>query len=201
MSDLSFLRILGAETTGATGATGEHAETTEAHTEEHAEHNSFYGNRDELIWGTAAFLILFVLFIWKGVPAVKKAAAARTQRIADEIAAGEANKAAAERELATLKASLGNAAVDAEAILAEARTRTETVKVDLLARVEADVEASKQRTRIEIEASRQQAFADLQAEVAAMTVTATNAVVNENLTDAVKSDLIEQFITQLGATR
>ena len=134
-------------------------------------HNSFYGNKDELIWGTASFLIILVLFIWKGVPAVKKMAAARTQRIADEIAAGEANKAGAEAELASLKASLGNAAADAEAIIAEARSRVDTVKVDLLARVEADVEASKQRTRIEIEASKQQAFADLQAEVAAMTVT------------------------------
>ena len=87
------------------------------------------------------------------------------------------------------------------AVVAEAFARVETVKVDLFARVEADVEASKQRARIEIEASKQQAFADLQAEVAAMTVTATNAVVIENLTDAVKSDLIEQYITQLGATR
>lgn len=166
-----------------------------------ASHNSFYGNKNELIWGTASFLILFVLFIWKGVPVVKKAAAARAQRISDEIADAEANKADAEAELKTLKSSLGNAAADAEAIVAEAVTRVEAVKVDLLARVEADVEASKQRARIEIEASKQQAFADLQAEVAAMTVTATNAVVNENLTDAVKSDLIEQFITQLGATR
>ena len=185
------IRILGAETTGATATT--------AAAEEH--HNSFYGNKDELIWGTASFLILLALFIWKGVPVIKKAAAARGQRISDEIAAAEANKADAEAELTTLKASLGNAAVDAAAIIAEARTRAETVKVDLLGRVEADVDASKQRARIEIEASKQQAFADLQAEVASMTVTATNAVVNENLTDAVKADLIEQFITQLGATR
>ena len=166
-----------------------------------AAHNRFYGNKDELIWGTASFLIIFAVFIWKGVPVVKKAAAARSQRISDEIANAEADKADAEAELKTLTSSLGNAAADAEAVVAEAFARVETVKVDLFARVEADVEASKQRARIEIEASKQQAFADLQAEVAAMTVTATNAVVIENLTDAVKSDLIEQFITQLGATR
>ena len=164
-------------------------------------HNSFYGDKNELIWGTASFLILFVLFLWKGVPAVKGAAAKRQQRIADEIAQGEAAKADAERELATLKASLGNASADAEAIVAEARTRAETVKADLLARAETEVTESKQRARIEIEASKQQAFADLQAEVAAMTLTATQAVVTENLTDAVKADLVEQFISQLGATR
>lgn len=164
-------------------------------------HNSFYGNKNELIWGSASFLILFVLFLWKGVPAVKKAAAARQQRIADEIAQAEAAKADAERELAALKASLGNASADAEAIVAEARTRAETVKADLMARAEVEVGEAKQRARIEIEASKSQAFADLQAEVAAMTLTATQAVVTENLTDAVKADLVEQFISQLGATR
>lgn len=164
-------------------------------------HNSFYGNKNELIWGTASFLILFVLFILKGVPVIKKAAAARQARLADEIAQAEAGKAEAERELAALQASLGNASADAEAIVTEARTRAETVKADLMTRAEAEVAESKQRARIEIEASKHQAFADLQAEVAAMTLTATQAVVTENLTDAVKADLVEQFITQLGATR
>ncbi len=168
---------------------------------ENGSHNSFYGDKNELYWGTAAFLVLFVLFIRKGLPVVKKAAKDRSQRIADEISAGEAAKAGAERDLATLQASLGNSAADAAAIVAEARTRAATVKADLMARADVDVDAAKQRARIEIEASRQQAFADLQAEVAAMTITATHAVVNENLTAAVQADLIEQFISQLGATR
>lgn len=197
MSATTVQVIFGAEAEGtATEATTE----TEAH-EGHEGHNSFYGNKDELIWGSVAFLILFVLFLWKGVPAVKKAAAARQQRITDEIAAAEAVKAEAEAELAELRASLGNAEADAAAIVADARTRAETVKADLIARAESDIAEAKQRARIEIEASKQQAFADLQAEVAAMTLTATQAVVNENLTDAVKSDLVEQFITQLGAAR
>ena len=197
MSATTVQVIFGAEAEGtATEATTE----TEAH-EGHEGHTSFYGNKDELIWGSVAFLILFVLFLWKGVPAVKKAAAARQQRITDEIAAAEAVKAEAEAELAALRASLGNAEADAAAIVADARTRAETVKADLIARAESDIAEAKQRARIEIEASKQQAFADLQAEVAAMTLTATQAVVNENLTDAVKSDLVEQFITQLGAAR
>ena len=164
-------------------------------------HNSFYGDKNELYWGTAAFLILFALFIWKGVPIVKKAAAKRTQRITDEIALGENDKADAERELATLKANLGNASVDAEAIIAEARTRADVVKADLMARAATDVDASTQRARIEIEASKHQAFADLQAEVATMTLTATHAVVQDNLTSDVQSDLIEQFIAQLAAQK
>jgi F-type H+-transporting ATPase subunit b len=96
---------------------------------------------------------------------------------------------------------LGNASVDAEAIVADARSRAETVKADLMARAAEEIEGAKLRARIEIEASKTQAFADLQAEVASMTITATQAVVSENLTGAVQNDLIEQFITQLGAPR
>ncbi len=200
MSAHSIRIILAA--TGETGASGEAGVTTATTAvEKHRSHNSFYGDKNELYWGTAAFLILLVLFIRKGVPVVKKAATDRSQRIADEISAGEAAKAGAESDLATLEASLGNSAADAEAIVAEARTRAATVKADLMARADVDVDASTQRARIEIEASRQQAFADLQAEVAAMTITATHAVVHENLTAAVQADLIEQFISQLGATR
>ncbi len=192
------IHVLFAQTqSGASGETTA-GTTTEATAKSH---NSFYGDKNELYWGTAAFLILFALFIWKGVPLVKKAAAKRIQRITDEIAVAENGRAAAERELTTLKANLGNASVDAEAIIAEAHTRADVVKADLTARAAADVDASTQRARIEIEASKHQAFADLQAEVATMTLTATHAVVQENLTSDVQSDLIEQFITQLGAQK
>jgi F-type H+-transporting ATPase subunit b len=191
MSATTLGILLAAETTTETGTTVEH----------HGSHNSFYGDKNELYWGTASFLIILAIFIWKGVPAIKKAAAGRIQRISAEISDAEAGKASAESELQTLKASLGNAATDAEAIMADARSRAHVVKADLIARSEADIEAGKLRARVEVEASKQQAFADLQAQVAAMTVTATQAVVHENLTAAVQVDLIEQFITQLGASR
>jgi F-type H+-transporting ATPase subunit b len=197
MSEFSIRVVLAADaTTAESGTAG-----TEATVEHHGSHNSFYGDKNELYWGTASFLIILALFVWKGVPLIKKAAATRIARISDEIAGAEAGKAAAETELAALKVTLGNAAADAEAIIIDARARAHVVKADLVARSEAEIDDAKQRARIEIEASKQQAFADLQAEVASMTVIATQAVVHENLTDAVQVDLIEQFISQLGATR
>ena len=134
----------------------------ETHAEEHHENNFFYGDINEVIWGSVAFLIVFALFLWKGLPAVKKA---------DEEAAGRASprrstpagrrKADEEAELARLRASLGNADEEAARILAEARERAVVVKADLKRRAETDIQESVQRARIEIEASKQQALADL----------------------------------------
>jgi hypothetical protein len=71
MSASTIRIILAAEATGETGATTATEAGTEAHAEGHSDHNSFYGDKNELYWGSAAFLILVALFVWKGVPAVK----------------------------------------------------------------------------------------------------------------------------------
>lgn len=156
---------------------------------------------NEFYWGLAAFVGIMSLLIWKVLPIAKKGMAGRSARIAAQLEQAEAQKKAADAEVATLKASLSNAGEESARIVADARRRAEQMTTDLKAKAESDVAEAKQRAHIEIEASKQQAFADLQAEVASMTFTATQAVVTENLTDAVKTDLIEQFITQLGAQR
>jgi F-type H+-transporting ATPase subunit b len=75
------------------------------------------------------------------------------------------------------------------------------VRADLIARAESEIEETKTRAGIEIEASKGQALADLRAEVVAMTITATEAVVTQSLTDEVKADLVDRYIQQVGAGR
>ena len=47
---------------------------------------------DEIIWGGAAFLILFGFMWWKGFPAVQRAMQARSDKIASDLDAAEAAK-------------------------------------------------------------------------------------------------------------
>ena len=159
------------------------------------------GDLNEVYWASSAFAVIFILFLWKGLPPIKKAMNARTERIAAEIAEGEAAAAAATQKVQALRSELGNADAAAEQIREDARHRAEQVKADLMARAEADVAESVQRARIEVEASKSQAFADLSAEVSALTLKATEAVVGANLDDAAQADLIEQYITQVGTSR
>lgn len=157
------------------------------------------GDINEVYWGTAAFLVVLALFLWKGLPVVKKAMVGRSERIAAEIAAAEEVRTSAESELTTLRQSLGNADAEAESILAEARTRAETIKADLMRRADEEVEASKVRAGIEIEAQRQQALADLRAEIASQASIATEAVVTDQLDADRQRRLIDSYIDQVGA--
>jgi F-type H+-transporting ATPase subunit b len=168
--------------------------------EEHHKNNFFYGDINEVIWGSVAFGIIFALFLWKGLPAVKKAMKKQQDTIAAKIAAAEAAKAQEEAELAQLRTSLGNADEEAARIVADARERATVVEADLKRRAEVEVQEALQRTRIEIEASKHQALADLREEIAAMTVTATEAILEETLDATVKSLLVDRYIDQVGAS-
>jgi F-type H+-transporting ATPase subunit b len=159
------------------------------------------GAINEVYWASSAFLVLVILFLWKGLAPLKKALNARTERIAAELAEAEAAATAATQKVQTLKTELGNADSAAEQIRQDALTRAAQVKADLMARAETEVAESVQRARIEVEASKSQAFADLSAEVSALTLKATEAVVDDSLDDAARADLIEQYIAQVGAGR
>jgi F-type H+-transporting ATPase subunit b len=167
--------------------------------EEHHENNFFYGDINEVIWGSVAFAIIFTVFLWKGVPAIKKIMKKQQEAIAARIEAAEATKTKEEAELSNLKASLGNADEEAARIVADARERAEIVKADLIRRAESDVAEGLQRARIEIESSKTQALADLREEIAAMTVTATEAILTDALDDTVRSLLVDRYIDQVGA--
>ncbi len=164
---------------------------------EHHENNFWYGDINEVIWGSVAFAIVLGLMIWKGLPALKAAMLGRTERIQAELAAADVAQQEAAARRAAAEAALGNPEEDAKAIVADAAARAEALKADLRLRAETDIEAGKSRARIEIEASKSQLLADLRAEVAARTAAAAEAVAAQNLDH---DSLIDQYITQVGAS-
>lgn len=158
------------------------------------------GDPNEFYWGTAAFLIIFAVFVAKGLPAIKAAMQANTAKVEGELAAAESAKAEAEAELEALTSSLGDAGAEAEAIVSEAREQATRLEADLIARAEADVAAARDRAAIEVSAQREQALADLRAAVAAQARTATEAVVRNNLDDATQRALIDDYISSVSAS-
>lgn len=158
------------------------------------------GDINEVYWGSAAFFIVLGLYLWKGLGPTKAFFANRTKGIEDDLAAADRATAEAAELRAEQERAFANVDDEAAAIVAEGRNRAEALEADLRRRAETDVEEAKQRARIEIEASKTQALADLRAEVAARTVTAAEAVVDNSLDDDTHRQLIEQYISQVGAT-
>ncbi len=157
------------------------------------------GDINEFYWGSAAFLLIVAVFVWKGLPALQAAMKANTAKVENELAAAEQAKAEAEAELEALTSSLGDAGAEAEAIVSEAREQATRLEADLIARAETDVADAKERARIEVAAQRDQALADLRAAVAEQARTAADAVVRNNLDDTTQTALIDDYISAVGA--
>lgn len=153
----------------------------------------------EIIWGGAAFAVLFGLMAWKLFPAVKGAMDARSDRIRDDLAAADKAKSDAQAEQARYEAQLGDAKAEASRIIDEARQQADTVRADLQTRAEADIAELRQQAAADVEASKLQAVSDLRGEVSDIALGAAEMVIGSNLDRAAHTSLIEDYIDQVGS--
>ncbi len=152
---------------------------------------------NEVYWGTAAFLIIAGLAVWRGGPLITQAMRDRTAGIEAELADARAAREEAEQALVESSDSLPDVSVEEDRIRSEARTTAEKLKDDLVAKAEAEAEAIRERGRADVENRKRQARADLTAEVSRMTRTSAEAVVREGLDGSSQTDLIEGYINQV----
>ncbi len=153
---------------------------------------------NEVYWGSIAFLVLVGLIWWKGGPAIKKGFNGRTERIRDELAAAADERSQAEAALTASSADLPDVSAEEARIRDEANETAARLIADGADRAQADAEALVARARADVDTQRAQALADIREEVARLTRDATEAVVNEQLDAAAQSDLIDQYISQVG---
>jgi len=152
---------------------------------------------NEIIWGGAAFLILFVVMVKKGFPAVKGAMDARADRIRADLDAAETAKADAQAVQADYEARLADAQGEVARLFEEARASADQLRADLTARAEADIAEMRDRAAADIEASRQQAIADLRTEVAGIALGAAERVVQSSLDEDAQRRLIDEYIDEV----
>lgn len=156
---------------------------------------------DELVWGTISFVVLFLL-MWKlAFPAIKGGMNARTERIRSDLDAAENAKTEADGVLQGYKAQLADAKSEAARIIEEARQAADALKKDQEARLQTELAEARARAAADIEAAKLQATADLRGELATLAVGAASAVVNKNLDPAAQTQLIEDYINQVGDSR
>ena len=155
---------------------------------------------NEIVWGGAAFLILFVLMVKKGFPAVKGAMDARAERIRSALDAADQARADAQALQADYEARLADAKSEAARLIDEARGAADELKVDLAARAEADIAEMRTRAAADIESQKAQAIADLRAEVAGIALGAAERVVQSALDAEVQGRLIDAYIDEVASS-
>ncbi|NNE11889.1 MAG: hypothetical protein HKN41_06525 [Ilumatobacter sp.] len=155
----------------------------------------------ELIYGTLASLLIFgALFKFAG-PAIKKAMADRTERIQNELDESATAKAEAEAEAASIRQAAGDIDAERQRLFAEADAQAEAVLADGRVRLEQEVTDLEARADADIVAAAGRVTDELRAEIARVAATASERVLADGALDtATQQDLIESFISRVGAT-
>jgi len=155
--------------------------------------------KNEVIWGSAAFVVL-LLAMWKfGVPAVKNMERAREDRIRNDLEAAERARNEAEAEKTQYAAQIAGARDEAGRIIEEARQSAEQVRRDLIAKAEADAAEVRQRAEADIAVQRQRALTELRGDVAQLSIDLAERIVERNLDGDTQRQLVDSFIDQVGS--
>ena len=154
--------------------------------------------KNEIIWGSAAFVVL-LLAMWKfGVPAVRNMEKAREERIRNDLEGAERARAAAESEKSQYDKLLADARNEAGRIIDEARQSAETVRRDLIARAEQEASERREAAAADIANQRAQAMAQLRSDVAQLSIDLAGRIVERNLDSDTNRQLVDSFIDQVG---
>jgi F-type H+-transporting ATPase subunit b len=162
--------------------------------------NPILPSGNELIWGSIAFIVTFVLLAKKGYPAVKKGMDARADRIRKSLNDAENAKDEAQSVLEEYRTQLADAKGEAGRIIDEARQAADKIRQDLRKQAEAEVAEIKQRAQQDIAAQASRTMADLQARVALLSIELAEKVVQKNLDRDTNRQLVERFIDEMGAS-
>jgi F-type H+-transporting ATPase subunit b len=163
-------------------------------------HSWIFPETPEIIWGTLSFLVVAFL-LWKfGWPQAKKMMAERTARIQAEIDEAETAKLQADEAAVTIRQAKGDIGAERQRMLADADEQAARLLADGRARLEQEMVELRAKAESENVASLGRLRDELQAEVARLASAAAERVVTESLDDRTQQELVEQFITRVGAS-
>ncbi|MFZ9630372.1 MAG: hypothetical protein ACO3C1_13605 [Ilumatobacteraceae bacterium] len=164
-------------------------------------HSAWLPETAEIIYGGLSSLLIFWALAKFGGPAIKKGMAARTERIQKELDAAAADTAAAATEAAQIRQAKGDIDGERRRIMAEAEQQAAAVLTEGRARLAAEVADLEARADAEIAAAGARVGDELRAEIARLSTAAVDHIVTGSLDAATHQELIEGFISRVGAAR
>jgi F-type H+-transporting ATPase subunit b len=155
----------------------------------------------ELIWGTIASLIIIgALFKFAG-PVVKKAMAARTAGIEQELDESAQDQTSALAEASDIRQAAGDIDAERQRLIAEADAQAEALLIEGRARLETEVAELNARADADIVSASGRVSDEMRAEIARLANAATERTLAAGVIDAgLQQQLIEAFIQNVGHT-
>ena len=153
---------------------------------------------NEIIWGGAAFAILFIVMAKFAYPAIQKVMEARSEKIQGDLDAADTARSEAEGLRAEYDAKLSEAQAEAGRILEAARSEAEQVRQDRIAAIEPEIEEKRAQADADIEAAKARALADVRTQVTALAGGAAEQGGRSSLDEAAYARLVDDYIESVG---
>jgi F-type H+-transporting ATPase subunit b len=150
-----------------------------------------------MIWTLLVFGISMFVLGKLAFPRIAEALDKRQRAIEESIDASERTRKEAEEILAEYRRRLAEARGQADEIVARARKTGEAAESEILAAARGKREEMMEQTRREIEAETRRAIQEIRAEVADLTVMATEKVARKSLTAEDQKRLVDEALAEL----
>jgi F-type H+-transporting ATPase subunit b len=150
-----------------------------------------------MIWTLLVFGISMYLLGKFAFPRIAEALDKRQHAIEDSIDTAERIRREADEILAEYRQRLAEARGQADDIVARARKTGEAAESEILADARTKREEMMEQTRREIEAETRRAIQEIRAEVADLTVMATEKVARKTLTSEDQKRLVDEALAEL----
>jgi F-type H+-transporting ATPase subunit b len=161
--------------------------------------NPLVPEANEIIWGGAAFIVLlFAMWKW-GLPAVRNMMHVREERIRTDLERAEGAKAESEQTLQQYQAQLADARTEAGRIIDEARQAADRVGQEVKARAEDEAREIVARAQADISLQHERALSELRNEVADLSISLAERIVEKNLDRTTQMQLVDSFIEEVGS--
>jgi F-type H+-transporting ATPase subunit b len=160
----------------------------------------YFAPMKEVVIGGLATLIVFAMLYKFAWPAIAKGMQDRTARIQGDLDTSAAARTQAEADAAEIRTSLGDVDGERTRLFAEADAQAAALLEDGRLRLAREIEELEAKAEADIAAAAGRGADDLRADISRSASQAIESSVQASLDDATQQELIESFISRVGAS-
>ena len=153
----------------------------------------------EIVVSLVSFIILFGVLSKFAFPPVTKILDERAVKIRESLEKAEETRVEAERLLEEYRQQMAEARHEATQVVEQGRKVAESMKAEILAKAQEEAEAEKQKAIDAIRAEKSAAMADLQRQVADLSVAVAGKIIGSSLSKSDHEALIEKYLAEVGS--
>ena len=156
---------------------------------------------DELVWGSIAFLILFLALAKVAFPKLNQMLQERSAKIREGLESAEKSKTEADRMLEQYRKQLDEARGEAQRIIEESKRTAESLKADLTKKAEAEAQDIVNRARADVAGEADRVRQQLRGELANLSLELAARVIERELAQPESQrQFVERTIAELAAS-